>query len=189
MAQVIPFEERAVARLRARLAGAEEANEDLIAFARGHSGAVASIHAAVLAAIEADSIERLFHVVTQEWPLILGIDAVALFLVVGEKGFRADGDGVSQVEPQILARSIASVDGVDMRTVERGHPVFGPACDLIRAEALIRIDCEPPLPNGLLALGQRAELSLDSRHGSELLMFLGRSLGAIIRSWLTNPTA
>ena len=62
-----------------------------------------------------------------------------------------------------------------MRKVERGHPLFGPACDLIRAEALIRIDCEPPLPCGLLALGQRAELSLDARHGSELLMFLGRS--------------
>ena len=189
MAQVIPFEEHAVARLRERLAGAEEANQDLIAFARGHSGAVNSIHAAVLAAIEADSIERLFNVVTQEWPLILRIDAVALSLIVGEQGFRADGDGVQHVEPRILARSIAQVDGVEMRTVERGHPVFGPACDLIRAEALIRIDCEPPLPNGLLALGQRAELSLDSRHGSELLMFLGRSLGAIIRSWLTNPTA
>ena len=63
-----------------------------------------------------------------------------------------------------------------MRAVERGHPLFGPACDLIRAEALIRIDCEPPLPSGLLALGQRTEQSLDARHGSELLMFLGRSL-------------
>ncbi len=74
-----------------------------------------------------------------------------------------------------------------MRTVERGHPMFGPACDLIRAEALIRIDCEPPLPRGLLALGQRAELSLDARHGSELLMFLGRSLAAMIRRWLIDP--
>ena len=78
MATVIPFEERAVAHLRERLGAAEEANQDLIAFARGHSGAVASIHEAVLAAIEADSIEGLLHVVTQEWPLILGIDAVAL---------------------------------------------------------------------------------------------------------------
>src|SRR5690242_139112 len=187
MATVIPFEERAVAHLRERLGAVEEANQDLIAFARGHSGAVASIHAAVLAAIEADSIERLFHVVTQEWPLILGIDAVALSLVVGDQGFRADGDGVQRLEPEIVARSIAQVDGVEMRTVDRGHPVFGPACDLIRAEALIRIDNEPPLPNGLLALGQRAELSLDSRHGSELLMFLGRSLAAMIRKWLTIP--
>ena len=41
MATVIPFEERAVAHLRERLGAVEEANQDLIAFARGHSGAVA----------------------------------------------------------------------------------------------------------------------------------------------------
>jgi hypothetical protein len=187
MAMVIPFEERAVAQLRQRLGAVEEANNDLIAFARGHSGAVASIHSAVLAAIEADSIENLLHVVTQEWPLILRIDAVALSLIVGDRGFRADGSGVQQVDPAILRRAIDRVECVDMRTVGRGHPLFGPACDLIRAEALIRIDCEPPLPCGLLALGQRAELSLDARHGSELLMFLGRSLAAIMRKWLTHP--
>ena len=187
MATVIPFEERAVAHLRQRLGVIEEANQDLIAFARGHSGAVASIHEAVLAAIDADSIEALLHVVTQEWPLILGIDSVALSLVVGEQGFRADGSGVQQVDPAILRRAVERIATVEMRTVERGHPLFGPACDLIRAEALIRIDCVAPLPSGLLALGQRAELSLDARHGSELLMFLGRSVAAMIRKWLTAP--
>jgi len=187
MGRVIQFEERAVAHLRERLGVIEEANQDLIAFARGHSGAVSAIHAAVLAALEADSIEALLHVVTQEWPLILGIDAVALSLIVGDQGFLADGNGVQIVEPQILARAIEQVDGVEMRTVTRGHPLFGPACDLIRAEALIRIDCDPPLPSGLIALGQRTTQSLDTRHGSELLMFLGRSLGAMIRRWLIDP--
>jgi hypothetical protein len=43
------------------------------------------------------------------------------------------------------------------------------------------------MPRGILALGQRAELSLDAKHGSELLMFLGRSLGAIIRKWVIDP--
>ena len=189
MATVIPFEERAVAHLRDRLGEAQEANQDLIAFARGHSGAVASIHEAVLAVIECDGVEALLHVVTQEWPLILGIDAVALSLIVGQQGFRADGSGIQLVDPAILRRAIDAIDGVDMRKVERGHPLFGPACDLIRAEALIRIDCEPPLPCGLLALGQRAELSLDARHGSELLMFLGRTLAVMIRKWLTHPQA
>ena len=187
MATVIPFEERAVAHLRDRLGAVEEANEDLIAFARAHSGAVASIHSAVLAAIEADGIDGLLHVVTQEWPLILGIDAVALSLIVGDRGFRADGNGVQHVDPAILRRVMEGVPGVAMRAVERGHPLFGPACDLIRAEALIRVDCEPPLPCGLLALGQRKALSLDARHGSELLMFLGRSVAAMIRKWLTLP--
>ena len=189
MATVIPFEERAVAHLRQRLGAVEEANQDLIAFARGHSGAVASIHEAVLAAIEADSVEALLHVVTQEWPLILRIDSVALSLIVGARGFRADGSGVQLVDPAILRRAIDRVDGVQMRTVERGHPLFGPACDLIRAEALVRIDCEPPLPSGLLALGQRAELRLDARHGSELLLFLGKTVAAMIRKWLTIPQA
>ena len=187
MGKVIPFEERAVAHLRQRLGAAEEANQDLIAFARGHSGAVASIHQAVLAAIDADGIDGLLHVVTQEWPLILGIDAVALSLIVGDRGFRADGGGVQMVDPEILRRAIELVAGVEMRTVDRGHPLFGPACELIRAEALIRIDCDPPMPSGLLALGQRQALSLDARHGSELLMFLGRSIAAMIRRWLTDP--
>ena len=187
MATVIPFEERAVAHLRQRLGAVEEANQDLIAFARGHSGAVASIHAAVLAGMQADNIDTLLHVVTQEWPLILGIDAVALSLIVAEKGFRADGNGVQTVDPKILRRVIEQVDGVEMRTVDRGHPLFGPACDLIRAEALIRIDSEPPFPSGILALGQRGSLSLDARHGSELLLFLGRSVAAMIRRWLIVP--
>ncbi len=191
MGQVIQFEERAVASLRQRLGLVEEANQDLIAFARGHSGAVTSIHLAVLAAMDADSMDSLLHVVTQEWPLILGIDAVALALIVGDQGFRADGNGVEEIESQMLARSIEQVAGVEMRTVERGHPLFGPACDLIRAEALIRIDCESPLPSGLIALGQRTPQSLDARHGSELLMFLGRSLAAMLRRWLTDqpPTS
>ncbi|MEO5772896.1 MAG: DUF484 family protein [Sphingomicrobium sp.] len=187
MGRVIQFEERAVAQLRERLGAVSQANQDLIAFARGHSGAVASIHEAVIAAVDADSFDGLMHVVTQEWPLILGIDAVAVALIVGHQGFRVDGSGVQIVAPQLLERAISQVDGVELRTVERGHPLFGPACDLIRAEALIRIDCEPPLPSGIIALGQRTPQSLDGRHGSELLMFLGRSLAAMIRRCVIEP--
>ena len=187
MGKVIPFEERAVACLRERLGAAEEANQDLLAFARGHSGAVASIHDAVLAGLEADSLESLFHIVTQEWPLILGLDSVALALVVGKQGLRADAHGVQFVAPQMVERAMQGIDGVTMRNVGRGHPLFGPACSLIRSEALIRIESEKPLPHGLLVLGQREEQRVEGRHGSELLLFLGRSLAAMIRRWLIDP--
>ena len=188
MGKVIPFEEHAVARLRERLGAVEEANQDLLAFARGHSGAVASIHEAVLAALAADSLEAMLHVVAQEWPLILGLDSVALALVVGGQGFRADADGVQLVAPQIVEKAIAGIDGVELRNVGRGHPLFGPACSLIRSEALIRIDSETPLPFGLLALGQRTAQTVDGRHGSELLLFLGRALASMMRRWLIDPT-
>lgn len=183
MARVIRFEDHALARLRARCAAVEEANQDLIAFARGHSGAVSSIHGAILAGLEAEDLDHLFHIVTQEWPLLLGLDAVALALAVGERGFRVDSGGVQLVDAQLLGRSIDQVDGVVLRSVGRGHPLFGPACDLIRAEALVRIETGLGVP-GLLVLGQRQEQRLDARHGSELLLFLGASLAAMLRRWI-----
>lgn len=184
MGTVINFEERAVAKLRARCAAVEEANQDLIAFARGHSGAVASIHEAALAAVEAEGFDHLIHVVTQDWPQILGLDAVALALCAGGKGMRADVSGLQFVDPRVIEKSIARFDGVVLRGVKRGHPLFGPACTLIRAEALIRLESETPLPKGLLALGQREAQGFETRHGSELLVFLGRILTRCMGRWL-----
>ena len=184
MGTVINFEDHAVARLQARVAAAEEANQDLIAFARGHSGAVASIHQAVLAAVEAEGFDHLIHIVTQEWPQLLGLDAVAVALFVGDKGMRADASGLQFVDPRVIRRSISGFDGVVLRGVKRGHPLFGPACDLIRAEALVRLDSEAPLPSGLLALGQREAQGFETRHGSELLVFLGRVMTRCMGRWL-----
>ena len=107
MGRVISFEDRAVATLRARVAAAEEANQDLIAFARGHSGAVASIHEAVLAAIEAEGLDHLLHVVTQEWPQILGLDAVAVALVRRARwGCAPTPPACSSSTPRLIERSI-----------------------------------------------------------------------------------
>ena len=184
MGTVINFEDRALAKLRARVAAAEEANQDLIAFARGHSGAVASIHEAVLAAVEAEGFDHLIHIVTQEWPQILGLDAVAVALCAGDMGVRADASGLQFVDPRVIKKSIAGFEGVVLRGVERGHPLFGPACELIRAEALVRLDSDPPLPSGLLALGQRSEQGFETRHGSELLVFLARVLTRCMGRWL-----
>lgn len=189
MGTVISFEDRAVATLRARVAEVEEANHDLIAFARGHSGAVAAIHEAVLAVVEAEGFDHLIHIVTQDWPLMLNVDAVAMALFVGDKGVRADAGGLQFVDPPIVRKSIGDAllsgcGGVLLRGVERGHPLFGPASELIRAEALVRLDCEAPLPSGMLALGQRSEQSFETRHGSELLMFLGGVLTRSMARWL-----
>jgi uncharacterized protein YigA (DUF484 family) len=106
---------------------------------------------------------------------------VALALIIGDRGFRVDTGGVQLVDPAMLRRSLDQVDAVVLRTVDRGHPLFGPACDLIRAEALIRLEGDAPA--GLIALGQRTQQPLDGRHGSELLVFLGRSLSAMIGRW------
>jgi uncharacterized protein YigA (DUF484 family) len=184
MGHVIDFRDRAVATLRARVAEVEEANRDLIAFARGHSGAAAAIHGAVLAAIEAEGLDHLIHIVTQDWPQMLGVDAVSVALRAGGVALCADADGLHHVEPRVIERSLTGLDGVVLRGVERGHPLFGPACELIRAEALVRLRYAAPLPSGLIALGQRAEQRFETRHGSELLAFLGATLARLAGRWM-----
>lgn len=182
MGQVIQFEEQAVARLRERLGEAEEANEDLVAFARGHSDAVASINLAVLEAIEAPSVEGLLDVITARWPAILGIDFVAVALTVRNRAFRANWNGIERVEPAFVERIVTGVPEVEVQSVANGHPLFGiAAAREIRAQALIRIDGPEPFPSGVIALGQRSALESHSNHGSHLLVFLGRVVAASIR--------
>jgi uncharacterized protein YigA (DUF484 family) len=185
MGQLLSFEDHALARLRERVAAAEEAREDLLAFARGQSGAVAAIHQAVLAALEATDFDHLLHVVVQEWPLILGLDAVALGLVLGQQGFRVDSSGVQHCEAALLRQWMSGAEPVEVCSVDRGHPLFGPACELIGAQALIRLP--DALPEAVLLLGQRGSEPLDGRHGSELLLFLAASLAAMLRRWTLNP--
>ncbi|QNM83627.1 DUF484 family protein [Sphingomonas sabuli] len=187
MGQVVQFEQQAVATLRARLGAAEEANEDLIAFARGHSDAVASINAAVLEAIEADSLEDLLDIIANRWPDILGIDLVAIALMVGGQAFRADQNAIERVEAAFVGRMLAHCPRVEIRSVNSGHALFGaPAAASVRAEALIRIDGAPSYPTGLIVLGQREALSIASSHGSELLLFLGKVVAATVRRCVTN---
>jgi len=183
MGGVIQFEERAVATLRERLGEAESARADLVAFARGHSGAVATIHSAVVAALEADDFDALAAVVTREWPALLGLDCVALALLIGDQGFRIDSDGVSLCEPALIARAAGQVGEVALRSVERGHPLFGQAAACVRAEALVALDAEAPYPRGLLLLGQGGAVAEGSDQGSQLLQFLGAALGAMLRRW------
>lgn len=189
MGRVIHFEERAVARLRDRLGEAETARADLLAFARGHSGAVASIHRAVLGALEAGSLDEMIAIVTVDWPAILGLDSVALVMVVGDHAFRADHSGVSLIARPIVNRAMQSLGAVELRNVDRGHALFGEAADAVRSEAVIRIDSPAPLPYGLLLLGQHGEQKFDTPHGADLLLFLGSSLAAMIRRWaMSEPS-
>lgn len=186
MGKVISFEERAVAKLRDRLGAVESVNQDLIAFARGHSGATAAIHSAVLALIDADSLDELFEVVARDWPRLLGLDYAVLTLVVEGRGFRVESGQVGTVEQRIVDRAIERLQPVTMRTVDCGHPLFGSAARHIRSEALILITADAPLPYGLLLLGQKDAACLDNRHGAHLLGFLGSCLSAMLRRWLID---
>ncbi len=174
-----------MARLRDRLGEAEAARADLIAFARGHAGATAAIHEAVLALMAAPTLEDSFAVVTRDWPGLLGIDCATIALVVGDKAFRVDPSGTFALEREWVARAHERAAPVLLRSGGQGDPLFGPDAASIASEASIRIGqrgCGTPF--GVLLIGERAGRDLAAGEGEALLAFLGRSLDAIISRWL-----
>ena len=179
--QRIDFEPSAVATLRKRVSEVEEINEDLIAFARGHAGAVSSIHEAVLAAIACDSPSELATVITNRWPMLLRVDEVAFAWSHDGEAFRANRDGMRAVEPRLIERMADLVRPVEMRSVGRGHPLFGAACESIRSEALIRLDSFSGA--GLIILGQSETSAIEGRHGARLLRFLGQAVSHMLERW------
>ena len=68
-----------------------------------------------------------------------------------------------------------------MRSVERGHPLFGAACESIRSEALIRLDSFSGA--GLIVLGQSETSAIEGRHGARLLRFLGQAVSHMLERW------
>jgi hypothetical protein len=121
------------------------------------------------------------------WPAILGVDSVALVIANGTEAVLASPDGLCPLDRALVRKAIGSSPLI-MRSVARGHPFFGSQSSVIRAEAIVRIDCRDPERWGLLLLGQKAALPVDPRRGGELLQFLGGCLGAMIGRWtsLTN---
>ncbi|MBA4759817.1 DUF484 family protein [Sphingosinicella sp.] len=181
---VLDFQSEALVRLRTRVAALGEANSDLLAYARGHAGAVQQIHAAALAAMDATDFEHLIHVVTQDWVDILRIDAVGLGLTTSGQGIRASASGVQFVDPEQVELWCHLLPVGQARSVKHGSPVFGPAADLIRSEALIALKPTPPAPTGIIALGSRAPHNFGDYHGNELLAFLGDVVSRMIARWM-----
>ena len=187
MGRVIQFEQHAVASLRERLGAAESANEDLLAFARGHSGAVASIHRAVLATIAADSVEELLTSVTIDWPLLLGLD------VVGRAGRRQAGfprrfQGHRIPRPDAdRPRAARGRCGRAARGPARASPVRARRRRGPRRGADPRRPAEAACYGLLRSATARPAWSIRG-HGAALLRFLGETLAAMIHRWsLPHP--
>ena len=184
MGNLVSFEQHTVARLRA----AESARNDLLAFARGHSEAVASIHRAVIQALSARDFESMCRGIVAEWPALLGVDCTVIALNVGEEGFRIDREGITHLDPAICDRASKGLHGAIMRPVERGHALFGADAPIIQAEALVRIVGDDGFPDGLLLLGQCTSVDPGTSHGAQLLEFLGEALAAMMRRWMIETT-
>jgi uncharacterized protein YigA (DUF484 family) len=174
-------EHGSVQSLRRRIAEVEHTNGELLAFARGHSGAANAIHEAVLAVMEADDLDTFAAIVTRDWPELLGVDCAALAWAADGVALAADRTGLRSFEPRLVVRMAGMDRAVTIRQVDRGHPLFGEDAESIRAEIAIRLAGSRGI--GLILLGEHQATAIDPPAASRLLRFLGRAASVMLERW------
>ncbi len=168
-----------VARLKAE-------HEELLANGRANQTAQKQIHAAALAMLEARNFEHLIHVVTRDLAEIFAIDTVTLCVETADDGpTQAPTGGVYVLPAGQVDRLLGPGAGSRLEGVRCGdRAIFGPAAELVRSQALVRLSPSPGSPPGLLALGSRDGDKFHPGQGTELLQFLSRLMERLFRAWL-----
>lgn len=177
-------------RLKSKARQLQKTNEDIVNISRANLTGQARVHAAALALLEATSFEGLIQAVTTDLTVLLGVDAVTLAV-------ESEGEG------PLPGRLVAGVQMIPKGETDRilgqgrdvvltaalaeSRPLFGPAADLVRSEALLRLHPSAHCPTGILAIGSRTEGTFDSGQATELLAFLARVVELCIRTWLGLP--
>jgi uncharacterized protein YigA (DUF484 family) len=183
---VVDFQGFMVDRLRQDVARLDEFQGALLAASRSNLVTQQQVHEAVLAIMDATSLEHLVHTVSGDWVDMLGVDSVALCL---ESKAAAKNPGMSSgivlITPGTVKHLIGEDDAILLREdVEALPQIFGPAAPLIRAEALVALSADVLGVPGILAFGSRDAESFAPGQGTELLRFLALTLERMLTQWL-----
>lgn len=185
--RVVDIQRFMVETLKEELDGLRNCTQEVIETSRSNMTNQTRTHAAVLALLAAADIERLARIVCDDLPVLLDIDVATIGF---EPGIITDG---AELDIQPLAeRAVDSLlgSGAEVALFEEMHDdgsVFGAGAGLVRSAALARLRAGPSMPEGLLALGSRAEGAFHPRQGTELLRFLARVVERCAEHLLLPP--
>lgn len=187
--QVVDLQDFIIQRLRREVARLEAAQAELIAASRSNLCRQAQVHAAVLALLEATTLDHLIEIVADDLAAILGVDVVTLCVEsAGAVVQQPSVPGLRCVKAGTVARLMGSERDVLLRpTVVGDERLFGAAAALVRSDALARLGGCKAGPSGLLALGSRRHGRFQPGHGTEPFRFLARVLEHCVKTWLGVP--
>jgi uncharacterized protein YigA (DUF484 family) len=184
---VVDMQRFMVQRLQGENARLYDAADALIATGRNNLSATVATHKAVLTLLEATGFDHLVHIATQDCPEILDVDVITLSLESATPlSPRFVACGLFAIRPGDVEALLGHGRDVNLRPHSRdGEAIFGPATDLVKSDALARLEVDGRA--AILALGCREPAKFHPGQATELLAFFARAVEGCIRSWLQRP--
>jgi len=186
---IVDLQQFMMDRLKADVTRLRADQDDFVANSRDNLNTIEHIHNAVIELLEAESFEHYIEIVTSDLAFLLEVDAVSLCVELTDITTRRPRhDGIRFFDPGDVDRIMGKGRKVWLRDEIEGDPeIFGGVADLIRSDALLRLNISSVAPAGLIAFGTRHPGYFHAGQGTELMSFLGRIIELGIRSWLALP--
>ncbi len=174
-----------IERLQRSLAELRSSQRELLSASRVNLSSQERIHAAVLAVIEARTLEDIGRIVAEDYRSILDVSTSSLC-------FESDGQdslrNIVTLKPGTINELLGERQILLRHDVDGDPRLFGNAAEEVRSDALVLIDLggygdyEGP---GLLALGSHEADRFHPGQGTELLGFMARALSGSLRAGLS----
>ena len=177
---VVDFQHEALRRLRAK-------QDVLVDNSRSNMSVQQATHEAILAMMEACSLDEFIGIIQDELPILLDIDMAALAIEGSVDHIDISSEGMPILLPQgEVDRRLDENDVLLVQIEEAGDHLFGASRSLIKSAAIARLYSSDIMPAGLLILGSRDEDCFHPKQGTELITFMARVSEILVEGWLSQ---
>lgn len=186
---VVDLQSFLVERLQQEVKKLSRIQNEFVATARVNLHTQKMIHAAVQALLSSSGFTHFVHILTQDLPEILEIDVITL-CVEDSPIALPEMTGLQRLKEGSIERADWGGGTILMRAqASPSKAIFGPAMDLVKSDALIKLNAPSLHAPVMLAIGSRETGHFDRDQGTELMSFLATCIQSCLQMWLENSNA
>lgn len=185
---VVDMQSFLVERLQKEVKKLTSLQNDFVSAARINIHTQKMIHNAVQALLAATGFAHFVHILTQDLPEILDVDVLTLCIEDGPIPL-PEMTGLQRLKEGSIERPNWRGGNILMRPdAPQSKAIFGPAMELVRSDALIKLDISSLHAHSMLAIGSREAGHFESDQGTELMSFLASCVQSCLQMWLEHTT-
>lgn len=170
-----------IERLQGELRTLQSRQSELLSASRVNLSSQERIHTAVLAVIEARTLEDIGRVVAEDYGSILDVSTSTLcFEETGKSGLH----NIISLSPGTIAEIMGDRQILLRHDINGDKRLYGDDAAKVRSDALVLFDVGKNESSGLLALGSYEPERFHPGQGTEFLGFMARAITGSLRAGL-----
>lgn len=185
---VVDMQRFVVQRLRRQVDELKATSAHVVTTTRSNMSILEKTHDCALAVLKAENFYVLDRVLTEEIPMLLGVDAAAIGIEANPDETHMLPEGADAALRILVPGTVDLLIGEDAPTrlrtkADGGTALYGAAEGLVTSDALVRLAPTRTMPVAVFAVGSRDEGYFSEDQGTELLGFLAEVVRYSVARW------